>query len=63
MLQVAQITGIERANICRHVANLREQSKIAVAKDGYCPITRHRAGFLTTDPAKFPQPSQLNLFE
>jgi dethiobiotin synthetase len=63
MLMAAQHTGIERANICRYVATLRKQNKVAVIKRAYCQITQHTAGYYTTDPAKFPPISQqLNLF-
>ncbi len=63
MLQVAKLTDIERANICRYVARFRKQGSIAVVKKGYCPITQHMAGYYTTNPALFPPiPKQLNLF-
>lgn len=61
MLQVAREIGVERANICRYVATLRKAQKVAVAKKGICPITLHEAGFLTTDPAKFPPIAQLTI--
>lgn len=63
MLQVAKSTDIERANICRYVASLRNQGSIAFVKKGYCPITKHMAGYYTTNPVLFPTiPKQLNLF-
>ncbi len=61
MLQVAQETGILRANICRYIRILRKLEKVAVAKKGFCPITKHWAGFYTTDKAKFPKDNQLVL--
>lgn len=54
MLQVSFETGILRANICRYVAKWRRQRKIQVARFGLCPITKHRAGFYTTNPDFFP---------
>ncbi|MHA6697329.1 hypothetical protein [Chryseobacterium sp. A321] len=49
MLQVARKTGIERASICRRVAQLRKTNSIYLVKTGLCPITKHRAGFYTTN--------------
>ena len=63
MLQVAERTGILRANICRYVRTLRKAEKIAVVKIDYCPITNHKAGYYTTDPALFPKKSQTELFD
>lgn len=54
MLMVSIETGIYRANICRYVAKWEKQSRIRVIKKGLCPITRHRAGFYTTNPELFP---------
>lgn len=51
MLQVAYETGIERANICRHLARLRRQNRIVLVRYGVCPITKHMAGFYTTKNA------------
>lgn len=62
MYEVALITGIERANVCRYVAELRKSNSIAVVRLGICPITRHDGvQFLTTNPALFPQETQLDL--
>jgi hypothetical protein len=62
MYEVALITGIERANVCRYVAELRKSNSIAVVRLGICPITRHDGvQFLTTNPALFPQETQLGL--
>jgi hypothetical protein len=54
MLMVAHETGIERANICRHIASLRAENRVRVYRYGLCKITKHRAGYLTTDPEIFP---------
>ena len=61
MLQVAIETGILRANICRYVRTFRKLDKIAIVRIGYCPITKHKAGFYTTDPALFPSDNQLKI--
>ncbi len=62
MYEVALITGIERANVCRYVAKLRKSNSIAVVRLGICPITGYsRVQFLTTSPALFPQETQLGL--
>lgn len=55
MLMVAIETGIERAGICRYVAALRKENRIHLVRKGICPITKHRAGFLTTN-VKFLKP-------
>lgn len=49
MLMVALETGIERAGICRYVATLRKENRIHLVTKGICPITKHRAGFFTTN--------------
>lgn len=60
MLEVSHRTGIERANICRYIATLRKENKIQLVKKTFCPITKHRAGFYTTDKSAFVQ--SLTLF-
>lgn len=63
MLEVSRETGILRANICRYVGKMRDHDQVAVARQGLCPISHHRAGFLTTNPALFPaRPVQQTLF-
>lgn len=62
MYEVALITGIERANVCRYVAELRKCNNIAVVRLGICPITKYsRVQFLTTNPALFSKNTQLDL--
>ena len=48
MLQVSIETNILRANVCRYVAMFRKTDRIKLVNKGYCPISRHRAGFYTT---------------
>jgi len=64
MMQVAKSIGIDRANICWFVRDLRKSSAIWLVRKGTCPITRYPAvGFYTTN-SKFveTQPKQLTLF-
>jgi hypothetical protein len=58
MLECAYQTGIERANICRYVAELEKQGEIALVRKGLCPITGYRAGFYTTNKSLFPNIQQ-----
>lgn len=53
MLMVTVETGVLRANICRYVAEWRKENRIDEVKKGLCPISKHRAGFLTTNPSLF----------
>ena len=53
MLMVSIETGILRANICRYVAKWKKQNCIKVVRQGICPISKHRAGFYTTNPELF----------
>lgn len=54
MFMVSVETGIERANICRYVATWRKRKCIRIAKKGICPISKHVAGYYTTNPQLFP---------
>ncbi len=54
MLMVSIETGILRANICRYVAEWEKQNLICIVRKGICPISKHRAGFYTTNPELFP---------
>lgn len=49
MLMVSVETGIERANICRYVATLRKQGRIFLVRNGICSISKHNAGYYTTN--------------
>lgn len=62
MLMVSFETGILRANICRYVAKWEKQNCIRLVQKNFCPISKHRAGFYTTNPEQFPDVSQLELF-
>lgn len=54
MLMVSIETGILRANICRYVAEWEKENRICIVRKGICPISKHRAGFYTTNPDLFP---------
>lgn len=54
MLMVSIETGILRANLCRYVAELEKENRICIVRKGICPISKHRAGFYTTNPDLFP---------
>lgn len=53
MLMVSVETGILRANICRYVAEWKRHNRIVLVREGICPISKHRAGFYTTNPDFF----------
>ena len=53
MLMVSIETGILRANICRYVAEWGKENRICIVRKGICPISKHRAGFYTTNPDLF----------
>jgi len=53
MLMISKETGVLRANICRYVSKFRKKDKIKLMYKSICPITKHRAGFYTTDVSKF----------
>ena len=53
MLMVSFETGILRANLCRYVAKWEKENRICIARKGICPISKHRAGFYTTNPDLF----------
>lgn len=59
MLMVSIETGILRANICRYVAEWQKQGCIHLLKYGICNVSKHRAGYYTTDMKLFIQPLKL----
>ncbi len=59
MLMVSGETGILRANICRYVAKWQKQGSIHLLKHGLCKVSKHRAGYYTTDTNLFTQPLKL----
>jgi hypothetical protein len=59
MLMVSIETGILRANICRYVAKWQKSNSIHLLKQGLCKVSKHRAGYYTTDSNLFAQPLKL----
>ena len=64
MKEVAKAVGIDRANACWYVRDLRQAGAIWLIRKGECPITHYPSvGFYSTNPkyaAKLPK--QLSLF-
>ena len=54
MLMVSFETGILRANLCRYIAKWQKSNSIHKLKQGLCKVSKHRAGFYTTNPDLFP---------
>lgn len=54
MLMVEVETGIMRSNITRYVAKWQKSNSIHLLKQGLCKVSKHRAGFYTTNPDLFP---------
>ena len=62
--EIAIHTGIGIQYVCRHIAELKKHNEVAVIKKGRCSISNYPdVEKLSSDPAKFPKPSQLNLFD
>jgi hypothetical protein len=59
MLMVSIETGVLRANICRYVAKWQKSNSIHLLKQGLCKVSKHRAGYYTTDTNLFTQPLKL----
>lgn len=53
MLMAAKETGIERANICRHIAKLKRCDRVKPVGVGLCAISKHRAVYYSTNPSQF----------
>ncbi len=49
MLEVSFETGILRSNICRFISKWQEQGKIVRVGSGICPVSKHGAGFYTSN--------------
>lgn len=60
--QVAVALNIYRPNLCRRKRTLQKNGELAVVKKGICPITKHRAEFITTNKELFPKSNQLEFF-
>jgi len=62
-LQVALELNILRGNVCYFIRDFRKVDRVAVYKKGKDPITGHKAEYLTTDTALFPEDNQTRLFD
>ena len=64
MMQIARQIGIDRANVCWYVRELRKACAIWLIRKGKCPITKcNGVGFWTTNPKYADNlPVQLSLF-
>ncbi len=49
-MMIARAVGIERANVCRRIAELREEGRIWTCGRHLCKITGIRAEYLTCNP-------------
>lgn len=66
MRQVARITKIERANVCRRVDDFRKQGLIQVVKVDVDPESHFKAQYFSVNPSDWPKVakgSQLEMFE
>ena len=63
MRMIELATGILRPNICRYVRELSKTGNIELVKVGYCPATKSRAGFYSTNPDLWLPNPQMSLFE
>ena len=59
MLMVSIETGVLRANICRYVAKWQKGNSIHLLNQGLCKVSKHLAGYYTTDTNLFTQPLKL----
>jgi len=53
MLMVSSETGIMRANVCRYISEWKKHNRIRFVRKGICPISKHQAGYYTTNPGSF----------
>lgn len=58
----ASQTGIPQKNITRYKRRLEKANRLWQVKRAYCKLTGYMAWYLSTDPARAPVQSQLNLF-
>lgn len=66
MRQVARITNIERANVCRRVDDFRKQGLLKLVKVGVDPDSHFQAQYFSSNPDDWPRENsgaQINLFE
>jgi len=54
-------TGVLRINIYRYIAKWEKQDCVQIALRGVCPVSKHHAGFNTTNPELFLAVIQLSI--
>lgn len=54
-------TGVLRTNIYRYIAKWEKQDCVQIALRGVCPVSKHHAGFNTTNPEFFLAVIQLSI--
>jgi hypothetical protein len=59
---VSDATGIPQKNLTRFKREFEDAGTLSELYKGICKKTKHRATYLTTNPALFPKSNQLKLF-
>ena len=59
---VAAVTGVPQKCICRYKRDLEKIGRLWEIEKKLCKLTGFRAWYLSADPDKAPDQSQLNLF-
>lgn len=59
---VSDATGIPQKNLTRFKREFEDAGTLSELYKGICKKTKHRATYLTTNPALFPQSNQLKMF-
>ena len=49
MKQVSVKTDIDRSHVCRFIGRMKRSKSVYLVRKGICPITKHLAGFYTTN--------------
>lgn len=63
MLELDNLTGIRRANICRHIKSLTDENKIAIISQRKCTISGcNHVNEYTANRDLFPLSNQLEMF-
>lgn len=62
MYQVSKATNVDRANICRYVAQWKKEQSIYEVFEDVDPMTGFKAVYYSTDP-KYKPTGQLQMFQ
>ncbi len=63
MLELDELTGIRRANICRYISSLLEDNKIAIVNRRKCMISGYNnVNVYSANTDLFPLSNQLEMF-